>query len=131
MIKNKVLIILFLLLFSGKVFASDPQFFQKKEVTWNFQKNCWRQEDRWIAKDKLQHFSSSMMIFVTNYYYQDRYLELSEATVIVGSYTLSVSLGIGKEILDFAGPKRYFSLKDLIADIAGNIAGNVLVNNIK
>jgi len=38
---------------------------------------------------------------------------------------------VDKEFLDFSGPKRYFSMKDLIADIAGNVAGNILVNTIK
>ena len=94
-----------------------------------FKQNCWRSDDYWFARDKMQHFTTSTFIFVTNYYYQQKYTDFKEP--IGNSYGISLTFGIGKEILDFTGPKGYFSFKDLIADIGGNVAGHLIVSTIK
>jgi uncharacterized protein YfiM (DUF2279 family) len=112
---------------SAREFPGRPRSF----LAANFRQNCWRTDDRWFARDKMKHFSTSMFIFLTDYYYLDKYTNLSEKSVISNSYSVSLTFGIGKEILDFTSDSKYFSIKDLIADIAGIVAGNIIVNNIK
>lgn len=97
----------------------------------SFKNNFWHKDDKWLAKDKLQHFSTSTFIFITNYYYQKKYFDYSHKSVIKNSYTISISLGLGKEFLDLTGNNPYFSIKDLLVDIAGNIAGHIIVNNVR
>ena len=94
-----------------------------------FKQNCWRSDDYWFAQDKIKHFSTSTFIFITNYYYQQKYTDVKES--IGNSYGISMTFGIGKEILDFRGKNRYFSFKDLITDFAGNIFGNLIVSAIE
>ncbi len=127
-LKYKLILVLFLIsgLYAGQ---NDPG--AGTDYLKSFKQNCWREDDRWLGYDKLKHFSSSMYIFMTNYYYQDKYTKLSHRAITRNSYLISISFGIGKEILDFSGKNRYFSIKDLVIDISGVVAGNIIVNNIK
>lgn len=118
--------IFFVLIFSGLL---NAQNLNQKTFVDQFKQNCWRADDCWLAKDKLQHFSTSTFMFVTNYYYQNEYTDFDDP--IRTSYTVSLSLGIGKEVFDFFGSNKYFSLKDLVVDFAGNVAGHLIVSAIK
>lgn len=125
------MIILGLTFLFSCVNAQTPEKQNSTTFLQKFKSTCWRADDHWLAKDKVQHFTTSTMIFLTNYYYESEYTDFSDKALLKNAYTLSISMGIGKEILDFTGPKKYFSFKDLIADVAGNVAGHLIVNNIK
>jgi len=130
MLKLKFRLIVVFFLISGLLAGQD---FRQSEADFlkSFKQNCWREGDCWTGYDKLKHFSSSMYIFMTNYYYQDKYTKLSDQAIIANSYAISISFGIGKEILDFSGKNRYFSIKDLVIDSSGTVAGHIIVNSIK
>ena len=128
---NRLVIILVLGMVFSSVNAETLENQKTRTFLTTFKQNCWKSNDYWFAKDKMQHFSTSMFIFLTDYYYQDKYCDYSTKAIARNSYTLSLSFGIGKEILDFTGPNPYFSLKDLIVDFSGIVVGNIIVNNIK
>lgn len=109
--------------------AQTPTLNNQTTFVEQFKHNCWRSDDYWFAHDKMQHFSTSTFIFVTNYYYQQKYRDINEP--INSSYGISLTFGIGKEILDYKGSKHYFSFKDLIVDFAGTAAGHLIVSAIK
>lgn len=83
--------------------------------------------DRWIAMDKAKHLGGSALLTLSAQYVlvvksgwtRDDALPLSVGT--------AASIGLAKELYDrYAGPTRFFSTKDLVADALG-IALGVLV----
>ncbi|MFP4548531.1 MAG: hypothetical protein ACLFQM_10390 [Fidelibacterota bacterium] len=127
-LKYKLILVLFLI--SG-LYAGQNSPRAETDCLKSFKQNCWSEDDRWLGYDKLKHFSSSMFLFITDYYYQAKYMDYSHQANIRNSYVLSISFGLGKEILDYSGKNRYFSIKDIIIDISGVVAGHIIVNNIK
>jgi putative lipoprotein len=82
-----------------------------------------RTSDRWLARDKLEHFGVSAFLSVLSYrVYHDFYNKDKESSLCF-SCGLTFSLGLGKEIYDKKKPGGKFSYKDLVADILGLAAG--------
>ena len=79
--------------------------------------------DRWLACDKLWHFTASFATVGAAYHLCANRLKWPEPapTGIAAGGTLA--LGFTKEIADLAGPARHFSWKDLVADAIGIAAG--------
>jgi len=109
-----------------------------QNYNWNQQQNNKKirfsvpgKEDKWFAHDKLQHFSSSMFLVLTPYYYQNRYFDMSHKKSLKNSINISFSLGLTKELLDMTSPKGFFSIKDLVVDIMGIGTGVFILNQIK
>jgi len=78
-----------------------------------------QQNDDWLSSDKATHFVSSAFITAGGFYFfhQEQNVECDKSLLISASVTLAI--GIGKEIYDRKNPKHVASWKDLVADIAG------------
>ena len=80
-------------------------------------------DDRWLAADKLWHFTASFATVGATYHLCANRLKWSEPapTGIAAGGTLA--LGLTKEFADLAGPAKHFSWKDLVVDVLGIAAG--------
>ena len=76
--------------------------------------------DRWLAYDKLAHFSVSFLWTLSSQYVLVSKTGLSEGTALPLSITSSAALGAAKELYDWHHQDRHNpSLRDLAADAAG------------
>lgn len=79
-----------------------------------------RDDDRWLAFDKVQHLTFSFLWTLGTQYVAVNKIALSEHRALPLSITSSAAAGLGKEIYDRqVGPTRYFSPRDLVADAIG------------
>ena len=79
-----------------------------------------RRADRWLAFDKVQHFTFSFLWTLGGQYALVNKLSWSERDALPLSVGASAALGLAKEVYDVrASPSRYFSRRDLVADGAG------------
>ena len=85
--------------------------------------------DPWFGKDKVHHFLTSAFISGVGYYFLHEEQKNSNNLSQGGAFGLSISLGLAKEVRDGFEPQNAFSVKDLIADILGTLAGIVLVSD--
>ncbi len=86
--------------------------------------------DPWLAFDKVQHFSFSLLITVGSQYALVNKLNMREHPALPISMLTSASVGLAKELYDLHyGPHRYFSQRDLVANAAGILvaAGFILL----
>ena len=90
-------------------------------------KNIQFQNDKWIAIDKLQHFSYSCFISFGTQYILVNKLDHREGKALPISSLLSLSAGILKEINDKRGGS-YFSYKDMVANGIGIFAAGIIIN---
>ena len=79
--------------------------------------------DRWLAMDKVWHFTASFATTGAGYHLCANRLNLAEPAPVSISLGGTFALGLAKEFYDRAGPTRHFSWKDLVADLAGIGAG--------
>lgn len=86
-----------------------------------------RQADRWIAEDKLRHFSMSFAITAMGYGFGRTVLPAVAARTAAGA--AAIGAGIGKEVHDRRAG-RWFSFKDLTWDAAGVALGLTLAHQI-
>lgn len=85
-------------------------------------------EDRWLAQDKLYHFAGSAAIQGAGHALgRAAGLDYRDAAWTAAGLTLGV--GVAKELLDRADG-RFFSWKDLTADIAGGATGAAVLRQI-
>lgn len=84
--------------------------------------------DRWLAEDKLQHFTLSFA--ATQLAYGGARFALEPETAVAVAASGALGLGIAKELRDVraGGP---FSLKDLAWDAAGIALGVAFVRRIR
>lgn len=88
------------------------------------------QADPWIAFDKVQHFSFSLLITVGSQYALENKLSINRRNALPASVAASLSIGLAKEFYDWQyGPQRYFSDRDFVANVAGILvaAGFILL----
>jgi uncharacterized protein YfiM (DUF2279 family) len=85
-----------------------------------------RGRDRWLAEDKLHHFSYSLGITGLSYHAYHCQLHNQDPGARYFAISVASVAGIGKELYDAFLGKTGFSYRDLIADAAG-IAVGVLV----
>lgn len=86
--------------------------------------------DPWLAFDKVQHFSFSLLITVGSQYTYVNKLHMRERRALPISMITSASVGLAKEIYDWKyGPSGFFSRRDMAANAAGIIvaAGFILL----
>ncbi|HIE03704.1 MAG TPA: hypothetical protein EYP61_02975 [Candidatus Latescibacteria bacterium] len=77
-------------------------------------------EDRWLSEDKFFHLSFSFGLVGLSYT-GARTLDASHGRALVGAASLSLAVGLWKEIRDRGG--EGFSWKDLAADCFGVVLG--------
>jgi putative lipoprotein len=87
-----------------------------------------RKVDRFLAADKAKHFTASLISTVFLYKIFEKGLSIDQQEGKIYSFSLTISLGLSKEIYDKSRPGNYFSWKDLLADAAGIAAGLILIN---
>ena len=90
-------------------------------------KNIPSQNDKWIAIDKLQHFTYSCFISFGTQYILVNKLDLMESKAVPISSLLSLSAGTLKEINDKRGGS-YFSYKDMVANGIGILTAVIIIN---
>ena len=84
-------------------------------------------KDKWIAIDKVQHFSYSCLISLGVQYVLVNKLEMNEDSAMPLSMAMSFSLGIIKELHDKKGKDGFFSRKDLVANGFGILTAGVII----
>jgi len=83
--------------------------------------------DRWVALDKAKHLGGSALLTLSTQYVLVVKAGWTRGDALPLSVGTAASIGLAKELYDrYAGPTRFFSKKDLVADVFG-IAVGVLV----
>jgi len=109
-----------LLLFGGVLVAGPVQTTAGKTGT-----------DDWLGFDKLKHFTFSMMLSTTIYYYCERAASLNPSVAYRISFSVPLTIGLGKELVDWRRPPHHLlSYKDLIADVAGVLCGLIILHQM-
>ena len=85
--------------------------------------------DKWLAMDKLQHFSYSCLISLGCQYVLVNKYSNGEKDALPLSSTLSFSAGLLKELNDNTGKNGYFSMKDMVANLAGITVAAIIILN--
>ena len=83
--------------------------------------------DKWLAIDKLQHFSYSCLISLGCQYVLVNKFNNGEKDALPLSSSLSFSAGLLKELNDNRGKNGYFSMKDMVANIAGITVAAIII----
>ncbi len=87
--------------------------------------------DAWTGIDKLKHFSVSLILTTSTYYYMKKPFGFSNTTSLSVSIPFSILVGLGKEIKDRGEEGNHFSMKDLAVDMVGIAAGWFIANNLR
>ena len=123
---NKFLIILF---FTSLAFSMDSNYFGVANIEVENSENTNPEvKDDWIAIDKLQHFSYSLLISLGCQYVLVNKMNNTEKSSLPISSVFSFSAGLLKELNDQKGKNGYFSLKDMVANVGGIIVGSIIIN---
>ena len=85
-------------------------------------------KDDWIAIDKLQHFSYSLLISLGCQYILVNKMNNNEKSSLPISSAFSFSAGLLKELNDHKGKNGYFSLKDMVANLGGIMIAGIVIN---
>lgn len=86
--------------------------------------------DSWFSRDKVHHFLTSAFLSGVGYYFFHEEQNYSNKFSQRGGFCFSISLGLVKEVRDGLKPQNAFSVKDLVADILGTLAGITLVSDL-
>ena len=123
---NKFLVILF---FTSLAFNKDNSFLGDGNIEVKRSKNTNPEvKDDWIAVDKLQHFSYSLLISLGCQYVLVNKMNNTEKSSLPISSAFSFSAGLLKELNDQKGKNGYFSLKDMVANFGGIIFAAIVIN---
>ena len=122
---KKFLVILF---FTSLAFTKDSSFFGDVNIEFKSSENTNPElKDDWIAIDKLQHFSYSLLISLGCQYVLVNKMNNTEKSSLPISSAFSFSAGLLKELNDQKGKNGYFSLKDMIANFGGIIVAAIVI----
>ena len=124
--RNNILVILW---FSGLAVCEDNSFSYKvnNEIE-NFAEKKPEVNDDWIAIDKVQHFSYSLLISLGCQYVLVNKMNNTEKSSLPISLAFSFSAGLLKELNDQKGKDGLFSFKDMVANFVGIMVGAVIIN---
>ena len=90
-----------------------------------------KKADAWNGIDKLKHFSISLILTTSSYYYMKKPFGFSNDTSLSVSIPFSFLVGLGKEFRDKKEDGNRFSMKDLTVDILGIASGWIIANNLR
>ena len=83
--------------------------------------------DPWIAYDKFLHFSvSASIVLSTQYTFEQKMDYKTEDALYISVFVSSIN-GVFKEFWDNIQPSRFFSKRDIVANIAGIALGVCIV----
>ena len=123
---KKILVFLF---FTSLVFSKDNNFFDNVNIEIKDSENTNPEvKDDWIAIDKLQHFSYSLLISLGCQYILVNKMNNTEKSSLPISSAFSFSAGLLKELNDKKGKNGYFSFKDIVANVGGIMVGAIIIN---
>ena len=123
---KKILVLLF---FTSLVFSKDNNFFDNVNIEIKDSENTNPEvKDDWIAIDKLQHFSYSLLIALGCQYILVNKMNNNEKSSLPLSSAFSFSAGLLKELNDKKGKNGYFSFKDMVANVGGIMVGAIIIN---
>ena len=123
---KKILVLLF---FTSLAFSKDNSFFGDGNIEVKRSNNTNPEvKDDWIAIDKLQHFSYSLLISLGCQYVLVNKMNNTEKSSLPISSAFSFSAGLLKELNDKKGKNGYFSLKDMVANFGGIIVAAIVIN---
>ena len=123
---KKILVILFFT--SLAVCKESSILYNFNDEVENFSEKKPKVKDDWIAIDKVQHFSYSLLISLGCQYILVNKMNNTEKTSLPISSAFSFSAGLLKELNDQKGKNGYFSLKDMVANVGGIIVGAIIIN---
>ena len=123
---KKILVILFFT--SLAVCKESSILYNFNDEVENFSEKKPKVKDDWIAIDKVQHFSYSLLISLGCQYILVNKMNNTEKTSLPISSAFSFSAGLLKELNDQKGKNGYFSLKDMVANIGGIIVAAIVIN---
>ena len=86
-------------------------------------------EDEWLAFDKVQHFTYSLLWTLSTQYVLVNNMNMKEEDALPFSVISSLSAGIMKERLDMKKPKGYFSKKDMVVNCLGILLAVVVIKD--
>ena len=125
MVRNILIVVL--INFISFCNGSDIIYNPKIEIK-NFEKENSKLNDNWIAIDKLQHFSYSLLISLGCQYILVNKMNNTEKSSFPISSAFSFSTGLLKELNDQKGKNGYFSLKDMVANLGGIMVAAIVIN---
>ena len=124
--RNNILVILF---FSGLAVCKESSISYKvgNEIE-NFAEKKPEVKDDWIAIDKVQHFSYSLLISLGCQYVLVNKMNNTEKSSLPISSAFSFSTGLLKELNDQKAKDGFFSFKDMVANFIGIMVGAIIIN---
>ena len=123
---KKIMVLLF---FTSLVFSKDNSFFENVNIEIKDSENTNPEvKDDWIAIDKLQHFSYSLLIALGCQYILVNKMNNTEKSSLPLSSAFSFTAGLLKELNDKKGKNGYFSFKDMVANVGGIMVGAIIIN---
>ena len=124
--RNNILAILF---FSSLAVCKESSIvYNFNNGVENFGEKKPKVKDYWIAIDKVQHFSYSLLISLGCQYILVNKMNNTEKSSLPISSAFSFSAGLLKELNDQKGKNGYFSLKDMVANFGGIIVAAIVIN---
>ena len=121
----------FCLLFPDKVYSNLYELNDRSSLVFHNEKEDSikkvNRSDRWLAIDKLQHFSYSCLISLGCQYVLVNKFNNGEKDALPLSSSLSFSAGLLKELNDNRGKNGYFSMKDMIANLVGITVAAIII----
>jgi len=117
---HRLLLSTFLILGSSLLIAKEVGQKQKNNI-------LKIQDDKWIAIDKVQHFSYSCFVSLGFQYILVNKLEIDDLDALPLSSLLSCSAGTLKEINDKRSGS-YFSFKDMVANGLGIFFAGIIIS---
>ena len=85
-------------------------------------------QDKWLAIDKVQHFSYSCLVSLGTQYILVNKMGKDETSALPVSLGMSFTAGITKEIQDSKSKNGFFSRKDLVANTMGIIFSVIIIS---
>ena len=133
MIKYVYLLFFFSLSFPNEVYSNFYELNDRSSLIFTNEKEDSikkvNRPDKWLAIDKLQHFSYSCLISLGCQYVLVNKFNNGEKDALPISSTLSFSAGLLKELNDNTGKNGYFSMKDMVANLAGITVAAIIILN--
>jgi uncharacterized protein YfiM (DUF2279 family) len=85
------------------------------------------EKDSFTGKDKIEHFAISAAMTASTAFVLHNHFQVKRDNAIVFGFSVSLSLGGIKELIDKRTPGEQSSWKDLVADIIGCAAGAIVI----